>query len=97
MSKSPPANHYRLHRITLRYQRNFAILLGPAPLNSRPLDGRWMWVWLSLRGFWLRLAAQVVGIFQLGDASLALRVCVGEVNFVRPPWPPGAVSPALLH
>eukprot|EP00903_Cladosiphon_okamuranus_P021089 g19372.t1 len=69
-----------------------------SPLDWTPIDRRerWAWTFLSFRGFLLRVAAGVAGRLRLGGARLALRACAGGEGFVRPPWPIGAMPPALL-
>ncbi|CAM9609027.1 unnamed protein product [Scytosiphon promiscuus] len=59
---------------------------------------RWMWAFLSFRGFLLRMAAGVAARLRLGGtgARLALAACAKGEGFVRPPWPPGAMPPVLL-
>lgn len=59
-------------------------------------DGRWTWVFLSFRGFLLRIAAGIAGRLHMGGAGLALKMCAGGEAFIRPPWPPGAMHPVLL-
>eukprot|EP00752_Nemacystus_decipiens_P004792 g4360.t1 len=68
------------------------------PLDWTPIDGRerLLWAFLSFRGFLLRFAAGVAGRLRLGGAGLALAACAGGEGFVRPPWPRGAMPPALL-
>lgn len=52
-------------------------------------------MWLSFRALVVRVAAEITGRLGLGDAGTVLRICAGGVDLVRPPWPPGALPPAL--
>ncbi|CAM9508849.1 unnamed protein product [Discosporangium mesarthrocarpum] len=51
----------------------------------RPFSGgRWVWVFLSMRGMFLRLAARFGGKRRL---SIAFKACASGEGFMRPPWP----------
>lgn len=63
---------------------------------------RWTWTFLSFRGFLLRTAAGIAGLLRFGGGGRfalgLLEACsaAGEHGLVRPPWPRGAMPPALL-
>lgn len=63
----------------------------------RPKCYRWCWLLLSFRGLLLRIAAEVAGRLGLGGEGPCVSICADGGDFMRAAWPPGAISPALLH